>query len=474
MTKRNSPSSTLTLLALAALLTAACTARPDYTPPEINAPSQFVSQEVLKTLNENKSGKAFTADWWTGFKDPVLDTLVETGLANNFEIAAAAARVKEAQARVRLAGASNNLSADISVDSDLQERRELRPDSNSATTTGAGAEIGIGLPIDIFGRTRREVEAAQAGLESARAELKGIILTTSSDIAAEYLRLRGNQRQLELLRESVALQEKTLSIVKTRYETGLAPELDMRRAETSVENLRADIPPLEGDLLNARNRLASLTGEFPGAYETLLKDNKETPTYKNAIPSLVPLEVLSSRPDIRQSEAALKQAVAGIGVAQAAYYPSFNLSGTIGLSSSGVSGAPATDILIASIRALIEQIITDGGERRASVTIAKAQAEEALANYEQALREASEEVETSLAAIHSSLTRQTSLEKAVSSSQRSFSQAETLYQQGLISFLDVVDAQRVLASAEQALAREQTNYATQIATLFRVLGTDIE
>ncbi len=452
----------------------ACTVGPDYQKPDVSAPVQFVSQEVLEALNEGKEDQSLAVDWWTGFDDEVLNGLVEAGLQNNFEIASAIARAKEAQARVELAGAGDNLSADADIDSDVEERRELSQSEDATTTRSVSAGLGVVLPLDVLGRTRRDVEAARAGLEAAQAELKSVVLQTSSDIASEYLRLRGNQKQLELLRESVALQEKTLSIVKSRYESGLSPELDLRRAETSVENLRADIPPLEESLLNSRNRLASLSGQFPGVYEELLEDSKETPAYKSPIPQLIPLEVLSTRPDVRQAEANLKQATANIGVAEADYYPSFELSGTLSIGSAGVSGGPVTEVLIGSLAAMIQQVLSDGGVRDANFDIATAQTEQALADYEQALREASEEVETSLAAIESSKKRQASLEKSVSSSQRSFSQAETLYQQGLISFLDVVDAQRVLASAEQALARERTNYATQIAILFRVLGVDVK
>ncbi|MBI1301933.1 MAG: efflux transporter outer membrane subunit [Alphaproteobacteria bacterium] len=461
-------------LLIGVLILSACTVGPDYEAPDINAPPQFVSQDVLKALNEGKDEQSLAADWWTGFNDDVLNALVETGLENNFEIAAAAARVKEAQARIKLAGAGDNLTADVDVDSDIQERRELNPDREATTTRSTGASLGVALPLDVFGRTRREVEAARAGLEAAQAELRSIVLRISSDIVSEYLRLRGNQRQLELLRESVELQEKTLSIVKSRYESGLSPELDLRRAETSVENLRADISPLEEELLNSRNRLASLSGQYPGVYEKTLKEQKETPVYNSSIPQLIPLEVLSTRPDVRQAEADLKQAIANIGAAEADYYPAFELSGSISIGTTGVSSMPVTNVLIASLGVLIEQVLADGGARDANFEIAHAQAEEELASYEQVLREAIEEVEMSLAAIQSSQRRQVSLEKAVTSSQRSFSQAETLYQQGLISFLDVVDAQRVLANAEQALARERTNYAKQIAILFRVLGVNVE
>ena len=455
------------------LLLCACTVGPDYEPPQVTAPESFVSQDVLDLLNE-KTGQEFAADWWTGFNDPLLNELVENGLENNFDIAAAASRVKEAQARVRLVGADDNLNVDAQVDGDVQERRELNGNEDATTSTGIAGGLAATLPLDVFGETRREVQAARANLEAVQAELNSIVLDVSADIASEYLSLRGDQRQLELLRESVDLQEQTLSIVQTRFEAGLAPELDLRRAETSVENLRADIPPLEQSLLNSRNRLASLTGAFAGAYEQRLQTQKPIPDYGSEIPVLVPLEVLSMRPDVAQAEANLKQAIANIGVAEAAYYPSFQLTGAISISTSGVSSLPTTDVLIGSLGALISQIVTDGGARDATVQIAEAQAEEALANYEQVLRLAMEEVETSLAAIESSLKRQTSLEKAVSSSQRSFAQAEILYQQGLISFLDVVDAQRVLASAEQALARERTTYATQIADLFRALGVRVE
>ena len=454
----------------AALLLSSCTVGPDYQAPELNAPSNFVSQDVLSLLNDGKQDAAVKTDWWAGFEDETLNTLVAAGLEQNFEIAAAVARVKEAQARVGLADAGDALSIDASADADVSERQELNGDTEQTTTRSMSGSLGFGLPLDIFGQTRRDVEAANAALESENAALKSVVLDVSTDIASEYLTLRGNQRQLELLRESVALQEKTMSIVNSRYKAGLAPELDLRRAETSVENLRASIPPLEEDLKNSRNRLATLTGKFPGEYEQMLSAQKASPVYQSAIPELIPMQVLKMRPDVRQAEADLQEAVANIGVAEADYYPALRLTGNISIGTTIASSVSPTEILVATIGGLIDQVLTDGGARAANLDIAKARAEAALATYEQTLRTASEEVERSLAAIESSLKRQISLEKSVSSSQRSFAQAETLYQQGLISFLDVVDAQRVLASAEQNLASERTNYATQIAILFRVLA----
>ncbi|QPJ65805.1 MAG: efflux transporter outer membrane subunit [Candidatus Nitrohelix vancouverensis] len=451
----------------------ACVVGPDYKAPDMDAPAEFVSQELLKSLNEGKTDADFSAQWWMGFTDPILDQLVTAGLDNNFQLVAARARVKEASARLALAGAGDELQTEAGLDQGLEAERNLN-DADTTKTASVSGGLSVALPLDVFGRTAREVEAALAGLQAAKAELRGRVLGISSEITREYLRLRGSQRQLVLLVESVHLQEKTLSIVKSRYEAGLSPELDMRRAETSVENLRAGIPPLKEALTNARNRLASLTGQYPGVYETLLHEHQEIPVYKGKFPELVPLAVLTQRPDIRQTEEELKRAVARIGLAEAEYYPTFRLIGAINIGATGVTGAPALNVLTASLGALIDQVVTDGGARKANVEIAQSQAEEALALYRDTLLSASEEVEISLAAIKSSLDRQSSLQKAVKSSEISFYQAETLYQQGLISFLDVVDAQRVLANGEQQLASERTNYATEIATLFRVLGTEIK
>lgn len=465
---------TMIALALGALSLSSCTVGPDYERPAMSPPQDFVAGEVLEALNAGKDqALPVGANWWEGFNDPILNDLIETGLEENFEIAAAMARVKAARARIGLTGSADNLFIGTDAGGDIEERRELNPDSSSETTTSFSAGLGIGLPLDIFGRTRRDVERARAALQSALAELRGIVLFVSSDIADEYLSLRGNQRQLELLRESVDLQEQTLSIVRTRYESGLSPELDVQRATSSVESLRAQIPPLEENLQNSRNELATLSGEFPGAFEELLTPAQDIPLYSARIPDALPLEVLNARPDVAQSEADLKAAIAAIGVAEAEFYPSFDLAANLTFGRTGVSSMNPTEVLIGSLSAIIQQVITDGGARSANREIAEAQAEEALAAYEFTLRNAVQEIEASLNAIRASAARQDSLTKAVQASQRSFSQAETLYRQGLISFLDVVDAQQDLASDEQSLASERTDYAREIATLFNVLGAEI-
>lgn len=450
--------------------------------PESNseAPVRFVAQEVLQSLSTVEAAGVASARWWEGFNDPLLNQLVETSLQNNFEIASAAARVKEARAQLALSetGDSLLLELDASVSGQKSDRNAS---GNNATTGNASgtnnrnernALLGLGftLPVDLAGRVDEQVRAAAANLMAEQAGLRARIIATSTAVAQEYLLLRGNQKQLAMLRESVELQEKTLAIVQARFESGLSPELDVRRAETSVETLRASIAPLEQSLQDSRHRLATLSGQFPGAYEQLLRPEGALPAYRLGIPTRLPFQVIQARPDVQVAQARFAQAAAEVGLAQADFYPSIDLLGSIQIGSTAINSNPATSILIGSLAAMLNQVIYDGGARDARLDVAKARAEGALADYEQVLRIVTQEVESALTAIDSSSARQIALGKAVVSSKRSFEQADALYQLGLVSFLDVVDAQRVYANAEQALATEQTNYATLIAGLFRALG----
>lgn len=467
---------------LVMIVLTACATAPSLEIPEskTKTPEQFVAQDILQNLSSVNDAGVAGVRWWEGFNDPILNQLVQASLDNNFQIASAAARVKEARALLALSetGDSLLLELDGEVSGQRSDRGDSISSSNNPGNTGnnnrneRSALLGLGftLPIDLAGRVEQEVRAAAASLMAEQASLRAQIISTSTEVAQEYLLLRGNQKQLSMLRDSVSLQEKTLAIVQTRFESGLSPELDVRRAETSVETLRADIAPLEQALQDSRHRLATLAGQFPGAYEELLKPEGALPQYGLSIPTRLPFQVVQARPDVQLAQARFAQSAAEVGLAQADFYPSIELMASIQIGSTALNSNPATSILIGSLSALLNQVIYDGGARDARLEAAQARAEGSLADYEQVLRVVTQEVENALTAIDSSSSRQVALGKAVISSKRSFEQADALYQLGLVSFLDVVDAQRVYANAEQALATEQTNYATLIAGLFRALG----
>lgn len=460
------------------MLTACAATQVDIPESTTQAPAQFVAKEILQNLSSVNNAGVAGVRWWEGFNDTVLNQLVNTSLQNNFQIASAAARVKQARALLELSETGDSLliELDAALSGQKTDRSSTGANNISSSNNNARDErsallgLGFALPLDLAGRVDEEVRAAAANLLAEQANLRAQIISTSAVVAQEYLSLRGNQKQLAMLKASVELQEKTLGIVQTRFESGLSPELDVRRAETSVESLRASIAPLQQRLQSSRHRLATLSGQFPGAYEQLLKPEGELPKFSLNIPVRMPFQVLQARPDVQLSQARFAQAAAEVGVAEADFYPSIELMANIQLGSTAVNSNPATSLLIASLAGLLNQVIYDSGARNARLNAAMANAESALADYEQVLRVVTQEVEDALTAIDSSTLRQVALGKAVVSSKRSFEQADALYQLGLVSFLDVVDAQRVFANAEQALATEQTNYATLIAALFKALG----
>ncbi|MBZ0255204.1 efflux transporter outer membrane subunit [bacterium] len=461
------------------LLITSCAIGPDYVPPKVQTPENFVSNDVFQkiadrsTLDQISQEGVSAVNWWKGFEDPTLDELVNEALYQNYVIAMNEARVNDAEAQIRSIASQYKIHSSASLDTGFTQRNQFGERGISTSSGDITGALSLNWPLDVFGKNKREVEAAVADLESASAALRGAILRVSANVATEYLRLRGNQRQLTLLKGSVELQEKTLSIVQSRFNAGLAPELDLRRAEAAVENLRADLPSLQESLINSSNHIAVLTGNFPGKYNHLLKEENDIPSYNYPIEAKLPIEVLSMRPDVEQAEAELKSAIAQIGVEMTEWYPAFQVGKQINLGGVGSTGDPMTGIFIAGLNALIQQAVTDGGARQANIDIVKARAEEALAAYHQTLLDAIEDVEISLAALETSLNREIPLSKSVDASTRSAFQAEVLYRQGLASFLDVVDAQRVLASAQQRLASTRTAYAVEIANLFRVLGTSV-
>ncbi len=455
----------------AIIMVSGCAKVPDYNAPQYDAPDIFISQNVLTTLStspDNNLEVQNQTNWWKGFGDEILNDLVAKGLANNNQIMAADARVAQALSQIKIAKAG--LAPQVGLDADIGASAGLDTDGGSDLDSNSSIGIAGILPLDVSGRIANNIASAQYAYEFALAQREALVIDIAVSITSQYLQLRGDQRQLELLQESIELQQKTLKIVTVRFETGLSPELDVQRAKTSVENLQADTPPLMQSMLDGRNRLATLTGEYAGVHEDKLSQYKDLPDYSAIIPDILPLNVLRVRPDVAQAEANLKIALANVGIAEAEFYPTFSLSGGLRAGATGVGLFPDVGDFLLTIAGLVDQTLLDGGARQANLDRANASVREAQANHREVLLNAVEDVEVVLSAIQSSKARQISLEKAVESSARGFDQAETLYQLGLTSFLDVVDAQRVLANANQALARARTDYAVQISNLFGALA----
>jgi multidrug efflux system outer membrane protein len=450
------------VLLAAALLPAGCLVGPDYEPPARPVPSAWTAGEA---------GKVDLARWWERFGDPLLDGLVVRALEANPDLEIARARVARAAA---LAGVGDGalfptLEAGGSMDR-IRRSENAAPFPPQLYRTRSYAGFSSTWEIDLFGGTRRSLEAADADLEAAEADLSAARVSLLGQLGAAYLALRGSQHVRRSLEEGAATARETALLTRLRVEAGVATALDLHRAEAQAAAAEAGIPPVEAETRRASHRIAVLTGRDPAALLQELGAPAPIPSVPPSVVVGLPSELILRRPDLRSTERRLAAATARVGAALGDYYPKFSLTGAFGLES-----LERTDLLQAASRTwtlgpALRWPIFSGGRIRASVLTAEAGVAEAAAAHERAVLQALEEVENALVAYLRGVERRRSLAQSASSSRLAAELAEELYRQGLANFLEVLDAQRERFSAERELAEVEASVTADLVTLYRVLG----
>ncbi|MEQ8348439.1 MAG: efflux transporter outer membrane subunit [Sneathiellaceae bacterium] len=415
---------------------------------------------------------AARTEWWLAFGDPALDALVARSLAGNPGLQESASRVREAQALSRGVAADGRPSLDLEGDAGIQRNQTIgsgRSGRSSATGGSTGDETsgsaGLGLAFgwvpDLFGGQQRAEEAARAEVERQAWLRRDTALALVAETARTYVSYRSTQALQSLAEESLDLQRQTLTLVEGRTEAGLAPQLDLSRAEAAVASLEAALAPADSELRRLQNALAVLAGALPGSLQVPGPGAgiAGIPVLRAGPPIGLPTELLRRRPDLRAAEAALIGTTAEIGVAEAAFYPSLSLPGSLSLSVSGLGTGSVAQAVVAAIGAALNLPLYDGGARQANLDAAQERALQALLAYRTALLAALQEVEAALLAYQGASARLAALETEVAASERAFAQADELYRQGLASFLDVLDAQRELTTSR----RDRVDAATDVA-----------
>jgi len=456
--------------ALAPLALAACTATAghDYAPPDMATPAAYAQAPA----EAEADAPAPLADgaWWRGYGDPRLDALVAEALSTNLAIAAAEARLAEARALVDAAEAAGGPALDAGAEAGVERQlRGQRTRTQRRTEVSAEAGLLFSWVPDLFGGQRRAVEAAEAEARRQALLRDDLARRVAADVVRRHLEGARDRLRLDLINASLELQRQTLALVRERFAAGLASQLDVSRAEAQAAETRARRGPLRRDLAAARAALAALTGRPPGALETAA--TPALPDYRGPLGPGLPRDLLRRRPDVRAAEAALAAAVADIGVAEAELYPQLSLPGALTFGATGFGTGTVVETLVAGLAASLDIPLVDSGGRRAQVAAAEARAREALLTYRATLLDAVAEVETALAELDAARARRADLQAAVTASATATEQARQLYRQGLIGFLDVLDAERTLLDNRQDLAAAQADEALLAADLHAALGT---
>lgn len=446
-----------------------CTVGPDYEPPTLEMPAAWTRLEEGLVPSED-----VLKNWWTLLDDPVLEGLIEQAFDNNLTLQESYLRIQESRA-LRDAVAGDRYPS-VWASGSYTRSRQSR--NLPFATEGSDREHGVyssGIDafweLDLFGGIRRSVESAQASLEATIEADRAVQVSLCAEVAAAYVELRTSQLQLRYALQNLQAQEEMLQLTYSRFEAGLAPELDVAQARQNLANTEAEIPLLQLAEQQSKHRLAVLLGRFPRDFEVGAARPDLIPIpAEGGLPPVVPADLLRRRPDIRQAERLLAAQSAQIGVAEAQLYPSLSLSGVFGLSSEYFSDLGRWSSRTFSLGPSIDWNLFAGGRLRRLVEAETARAEQLRKAYEQAVLTAAEEVENAIAAYRQEQIRLLALRRSVQAAEDTVRLVETLYRSGLTDFQNVLDAQRTLYSQQDHLAVSEGTVVLNLIRIYKALG----
>ncbi|RCK47902.1 efflux transporter outer membrane subunit [Thalassospira profundimaris] len=442
---------------------------PDYTAPSFDLVGAYTPEIPVITASQADHGR-----WWESTTDPVLQGLINEGVTNNIDLRIAISRIRAAAATARGVEGANGPTIGATLDSSADRSTSSRASGDHVDDLGFGAGIDLSWTADLWGGQTREEEVAKADYLRQVYLREDVYRTMIADIIGNYIELRGAQKRLALLQDSLDLQRQTSNIVQVRLQTGLGSELDLSRARAEVADLEATVPTLQTSIDRSINAISILVGAQPGSHRDLLLDVSPLPEFQSSPPIGIPADLLRRRPDVRAAELALISATSQIGVETATLYPELTLRGSLALGATGYGTGPIVRTAMAAIGALLDATLYDGGERRANITVAEEEAEQAFLTYRQTLLAAIEEVESAIYGYVGAMQQRDSLIASVQYHRDAFEQSRVRYVQGLSDFLDVLDSQRSLTGSLQSLADAETDLELETINLYSAAGLSVE
>jgi NodT family efflux transporter outer membrane factor (OMF) lipoprotein len=510
---------------LVALGLGACTVGPNYQSPKSKLEPKFGEVASASTTQPSQptARPVQITEWWATFHDPELDALIDRAVKTNPSLVQAESRIVEARAERVIAGAGELPTVNVgggylhargsknvtfpasafgftSTKAARGKQQSSRVDTPGQVTAprlgtiggtqGGGVPLsplgGGGLPnvvtdlyqagfdasweVDIFGGVRRSIEAANADYEAAVEDRRDVYISLLSEVAVNYIQLRGYQREIAIAEENLHSQQQTLALTQDRFHAGVTTQLDVARAQAEVATTASGIPSLDAAMHQSAHRIAVLLGEQPMMLLEELIKVKPGPPLPAEVPIGVPADLLRRRPDIRRAERQLASATARVGVATAQLYPRFTLLGTFGFDASKFAKISNWPSYYYSIGPGVTWPIFDAGRIRANIKVQNEAVNQYLSIYDQTVLNAMEDVEDALVDYSREQQRSQALGEAVAANRQAVQLASQQYQQGVVDFLTVLEAQRSLYGAQDSLARSEIQIASDLVSLYKALG----
>jgi outer membrane protein, multidrug efflux system len=469
---------------LAALGVAACKVGPNFVAPNEPVPDHY--SQASPPVSADQPPASF---WWQEFHEAELDRLEDQAAAGNLDLKAAYLRIVEARIQVQVARAQGVPSLDARA-SYMREQLGLAgiiksqggipataSPSTQALITSLEQPVNIyqlgfdaSWELDLFGKVRRSVEAADAQSAGAVESRNDLLVSLQAEVAQDYFQLRAGQVLRQITLDLIAAQSDVFELTRNRQIHGLANQSDVESAQGQLSSLQSQLPAYDQNIATSRHALAVLTGKTPEAMDAEFTMADALPTMPAVVSTGVPSTLARRRPDIRGAEAALHAATAQVGVSVASMFPDISLSGTLGLRNLSTGYLFNWDSKFYTFGPTISVPIFHGGALVANVRLSRAQAEEATLNYRKTVLNALEEVEDGLTALEQDSLRVASLQDTLSADQRALEVDLDSYRHGLLTYISVLSVQLQAVQAQQQLAQAQLTQVTDLVKLYKALG----
>lgn len=458
---RSEPVPRFALMLMASLSLYACAS---WSPPTTALPEFSVPAAWTRAPTATSAAKTSLESWWNNFDDPTIGRLVAQALNHNTSVQSAQAALLRARAQRDMAAAG----LQPRVDSFASAQRS---DSGNAPGGSAlNARFDASWEPDVFGASRSALEASEADAQASAASLGDVQVSLAAEVAVTYIQLRGTQARLSIARDNLASQFETQQITEWRVQAGLATSLDAEQARTATAQTRAQIPQFEATVDKLLHALAVLTGWAPGIPDAALAGEVPVPQVADDLALSLPADALRQRPDVRAAEEQVRAAMARVTQADALRYPSFQLSGSLGVRALTLGSLSAGGAWVGSLLAGVSLPVFDGGAAQAQVRSQQAALQQAHAAYRAAVLTALQDVEDALVALRGDRERLFHLRTAAEAAGNAALLARHRYASGLIDFQVVLETQRTLRATQDGVAATSADLGADHVRLYKALG----
>ena len=459
---------------LLALCMAGCTLGPDFQRPDSQAPQQWAGIQGQAAASQPQPEPLETR-WWETFHDAQLTALIQRVAERNLDLQMASARLLQSRAMRSTVAADEapTVEANAGYSRARNSAEGLNDPSGKAGKQAFNlwqGDLVAGWELDLWGRVRRQVEAADASVQVAENDRRAVLLALLSETAGDYIQLRAVQHTLAVTQDNLKVARHSLKLSEDRQAEGVATRLDVAQASAQVASIEARLPTLEArrdDLINA---LSLLAAEPPRSLQAQLQQGADLPAPQQRFAIGLPSELAQRRPDIRQAEARLHAATASIGVAKADFYPSIRLSGNVGFQATQLADFGTWDSRRFAFGPQLSLPIFEGGRLKGTLALREAQQQEAALNYRKVVLGAWHEIDDVLRLYNASQLRRDHLAEAVRQNRIALETAQRQYVEGAVDFLNVLTVQGALLTSEEQLIDSSAAVSQALVGLYKALG----